>query len=227
MVRVVSTVSRFFLSPRFKDLRLVPFNNQQSRSLQFWITVVAFVGTVSFTISDVFRQIASMSSSNVPAATELAVDTFASLLWLLTLLLTINTVRKLFSHGETNNRRKFASVWPVYLCLLSVIVFALWLLDIPNLMWSAIIFGSLFPLTQLFRNWVDNLFDQAEKIDALHGEFEASTVQPLTVTTEAELAGSPETGVVDEGSIETQIEEGYTDVHAVSYTHLRAHETDS
>lgn len=200
VVRVVSTVSRFFLSPRVKDLRLVPFSNQQSRSIQRWVTIVAFVGTTSFAVSSVFRQISSMSSSNVPPATGLAVDTIANLLWLLTVLLAISTIRKLFIPDKTPANGRYAALWPIYLGVLCVVVFALWLIDTPRLMWTAAIFGLLIPVMQLFRNWVDNLFDQAEKIDQLHGEYPATAT---ATATQPALAGTEENDAKDANALTT------------------------
>lgn len=213
-VRVVSTVSRFFLSPRFKDLRLVPFSNEQSKSLQRWITISTFVGTTSFAISDVFKKIASMSSSNVPPSAQLAVDTFANLLWLATVLIAISAIRKLFVDKQHSRTGKFATIWPIYLGLLSVIVFALWLLDTKGLMWTAIIMGLLLPTMQLFRSWVDNLFDQAEKIDSLHGEYAAAQAAVPTATdaTEGADSGPPQTDAHTDPVDEAE----HTDVH--SYT---------
>ncbi|OED40043.1 hypothetical protein AB833_12720 [Chromatiales bacterium (ex Bugula neritina AB1)] len=214
VVRIVSTVSRFFLSPRVKDLRLVPFDNTQSHTLQWWITTVAFVGTSSFAISDVFRKISSMSTSNVPVATGLAVDSFASLLWLITVLIAITVIRRKFVANTNQTNGKFSTIWPIYLAVLSVVVFSFWLLDTSRLMWSSLIFGSLFPLMRLFHNWVDNLFDQAENVDQLHGEFASNAPQAALDTTDNEaieiISDAPPQEAAKE---EEALENDHTDIH--------------
>jgi len=177
-VRLTMAVSRFFLAPRFKELRLVPFNSFQAKSLHRWIAIIAFIGVVNFAISDVFEQVVSMSENQMPRAAALSVEIFANLVWLLVVLAAIWKIRGLFV-SKSNDELKTgkAGIWPVYLSALAIVIFVFWMIGTSSLMWSAAVLGSLFPFMTLCRHWVDNLFDQAEKVDQLHG----ATIQLETV----------------------------------------------
>lgn len=178
VVRVATTISRFFLSPSFEELRLVPFSSSQSKSIHRWVGVLVLMGVINFAVSDIFGQIVSMSTNDIPKSAVLSVDVFINFLWLLVILLAIWSIRRLFTGSAEGSSIKPTSMWHLYLKILAVAVFLLWVIALPKLMWTVLILGLLFPVIVMCRLWVDNLFDQAEQIDALHGEY-AETVDEI------------------------------------------------
>ena len=169
-VRIITTISRFFLAPNVVELRLVPFTNSQARSVHRWIAFFVFIRVTNYALADIFQKLASLAENSVPRFAALAIEVGTNLIWVGVGLLAIWKIRNLFSGAQ----RQVGRFWATYLTVLIVSAFFIWLLGTPSLLASWLILGWLFPVLAATRLWINNLFDQAEKTDALHG----SMVEP-------------------------------------------------
>ena len=168
VVRLTTTISRFFLAPKFKELRLVSFDSARAKLVHRWVGILAFMGVANYAISHVFQKIASLADNPISGNAALSVDIVANFAWLVVLIIAIWHINANFKN-RSNPETSGNNIWPIFLTVVSMATFVLWLIGANGLMWSVIILGWLFPILTATRHWVDTLYDQAEKVDALHG----------------------------------------------------------
>ncbi|MCR9135049.1 MAG: mechanosensitive ion channel [Alphaproteobacteria bacterium] len=203
-IRVASTVSMFFLAPRVPELRLVPLSSALARPLHYWLVLIASIGVISFSVTDVFVHLAGNTDA-LGATLAVAVGTGAALavavilaVWHLSWIIGKRSLRE--DAIVSSRRLKF---WPGYLTLLTAATWCLWLLSATELMWTVIILGLLFPVTRLLNGWIDYFFDEAEaKHEPEQQEnFEPEAVEAPPIVPVAEAAPA-DAGVGADGPLE-------------------------
>jgi small-conductance mechanosensitive channel len=165
--RVATTIIRFFLAPRLKELRLAPFNNTQAKSIYLWTSILILLSTLNTAIANVFDKILAGSSNSLLTHSALSVNLANNLIVLLVSLAALYFVSSHFSHTLANDdgqfkRSKTNKFWTGYLAIIGVLTYLLWMLNLDVLMQTLIVLGFLIPTTHLFRAWLDYLFDQGE-----------------------------------------------------------------
>ncbi|MGB7286848.1 MAG: mechanosensitive ion channel family protein [Salaquimonas sp.] len=170
--RLLYTVSKSFFSPRLKNLRLVPMKNTPAKQTHRWTVALGLVGLFSLFASNLFRQTFAMIQDDVPQTAILSVGIATNTIWAMLALVAIWNVRLQFAapQNEPSFRGKMVNPWPAYLSLIVLASLILWVLNAQALMGSVLILGLFFPLVKLTNAWINNLYDQAEGIDELHGE---------------------------------------------------------
>lgn len=206
VVRVATTISRFFLAPKFKELRLVSFDSAKAKLVHRWVGILAFMGVANYAISHIFQKIASLAENPVSGSAALSVDIVANLVWLVVLIIAIWHIHGKFNE-RTGTENPNGNKWPIFLTIISIATFGLWLIGATGLMWSVIILGWLFPILTATRHWINTLYDQAEKVDALHGhsanpnedlvEENETSEQSTILSAEEETIESDATAVAD------------------------------
>ncbi len=167
IVRLTSTISLFLFAPRVAALRLVPLDNHLAYAVHGWIVVLAWFATIAFALTDVFENLAG-STDAVGATLAISVEAVGVCVLLL-LLAVWHIDRGIRSRSETmrTGAEKPTNFWPGYLSVLILIAFALWVLNAPEIMWTVIIAGLVYPATSLFNGCINHLFDQAEDASRL------------------------------------------------------------
>ncbi|PHS05732.1 MAG: hypothetical protein COA78_15080 [Blastopirellula sp.] len=184
VVRVGITVSRFFLSPRVEDLRLVSLDRREAKAVHFWLAVIVTFGVVSLAISSVFEKLLIATTLVVPILANLSVAVMGMAIWAIVTLIAIWRIASLIANNRDGygkpsanaSSRTSARFWALYLSIIVGAIFLLWVINTNAVMGSVAIFGLLYPATVMLRNWVDYLFDQAESMEFLLEQSENSEV---------------------------------------------------
>ena len=162
VVRATITISRFFLSPRIENLRLVPLSNVEAKSLHLRAIILVSVGAISLGVYNVFNTLTAMAKFNVPDTANLSIGTIGAIVCALVAIFCIWSYAKIASNDQKMKRGNPNRFWATYLSVLVIATFVLGLIEFTNLMGSVAILGLLFPATIMMRNWVDYLYDEAE-----------------------------------------------------------------
>ena len=189
MVRVGITISRFFLAPRLKELRLVPFSDAQAEVVHRWASILIFLATLNTANTNIFDRLLANIPGEGLIHSALSLSLMHHLLLLAAAQIAIYQTYQVFIPVSHSAKKRVAGkFWAAYLSIFLIVIYLLWVLDITLLRQSLIIVGLLIPLTHLFRVWVDYLFDQAEH------EFQTSAafIVPAEATENAELVDPKE-----------------------------------
>lgn len=163
-IRAISTASKFLLAPRVDDLRLVPLNADQARRTHNWVLLTTIVIVLGIAVTDVLAQLSSDAAAGKSAVLAIEVA-FA----LLAALVVAGMIWNLGSANSEDNADRAGSRFsprtlkPVLFSALLLGVFALWLIDTRELMWTLAILGLLVPASSLVQEFVDHLYDRAEE----------------------------------------------------------------
>ncbi|EPJ44019.1 MAG: hypothetical protein OFPI_40880 [Osedax symbiont Rs2] len=162
-VRIGTTVTRFFLAPKLKELRLVPLSGIQAKTVHFWAGVMIFLSALNIAVATVFDHLIKDVPGGLLSHSALSINLISNLALMLVAQLALWRIYLLFSsNNEATGGRASCKFWALYFSFMFAIVYLLWTIDTPVLMKSLLIIGLLIPLTHLFRNWINYLFDQAE-----------------------------------------------------------------
>ncbi|OUS39627.1 hypothetical protein A9R01_00835 ['Osedax' symbiont bacterium Rs2_46_30_T18] len=162
-VRLGTTVTRFFLAPKLKELRLVPLSGAQAKRVHFWAGVMIFIMALNMAVATVFDQLIKDVPGGVLSHSALSINLINNLVLMLVAQFALWRIYLLFNtHADGSGNRAICKFWTLYFSFMFTVIYVLWTIDTPVLMKSLIIIGLLIPLTHLFRNWINYLFDQAE-----------------------------------------------------------------
>lgn len=213
--RLFFTLSRNLFAPRLKNLRVVPLNSRQTKITHRWVVALGAVGITSLFIVNVFKQTFSIMQEGAPSSAALSVGIVGNAIWAFVALAAIWNLRPYFStksENETPKRGKMGNPWPAFLTLMVILVLLLWILDAGALMGSVIVFGLFFPALKLVSIWIDNLYDQAEGLDQLHGNKSliAAVAEPMVEDADGEEEPSEQEETDEETSSQELNEEHYS-----------------
>ncbi len=193
-VRVVNAVIKLFLAPRVPQLRLLPVGDTMAKVVGRALMIFSALWIFATSLIDVFAQVTASGAQDgmAPETLSVAVVFYALLLAvaLITITLCFTRARK---HAVPLSKRSMAN-WRIYLSLLSVAIFAVWVLDVRSVMWTILSIGLAIPALGMLRSWTDTLFDRAA------GEFRAKT-EKATALQLAE-SDSADTLVIDEEPVD-------------------------
>jgi small-conductance mechanosensitive channel len=166
-VRIGITVTRFFLAPRLKELRLVPLSNVQAKSVYFWSSILIFLCALNIAVANVFEKLLDGLQNQVLSHSTLSINLISNFVLLVVALFSLYRGYQVFRASESPsetmaNKPLVYQFWTGYLSVLLIVSYILWMLDISLIMQTLFILGLLVPLMRLFRTWIDYLFDQAE-----------------------------------------------------------------
>lgn len=170
VLRTIATASMFFIAPRVRELRLVPFGDVMAKQVHGTVLIAFSAFAIAMAISDIFSRLTGTAGSvtNVEAA-SFSISIFVGLVCLFIGLITIWKIASIAALKQetadgdepiTLQPRGFN--WRLYLSVLAILAFALWLFAATDLMWTALILGLLPAALGLTRGWVNYFFDEAE-----------------------------------------------------------------
>jgi len=161
-IRAAATVSLFFLAPRVAELRLVPLSNDLAAPLHRWVVTTSAFAVIALSVTDIFVHLASDTDAlGATLAVSVAAVGAVAIVIILTVWHLHGIVRSRAGDGDTATG-KGSRFWPVYLTIVTILVWFLWLLGAAEMMWTVIILGLLFPFIRLLNGCLDHVFDQAE-----------------------------------------------------------------
>ncbi len=163
-IRAISASSRFLLAPRVDDLRLVPLNGDQARRTHKWVLLATIVTVLGIAVTDVLAQLSSDAAAGKSAvlAVEVAFAILAALV-VAGMIWNLGSANSEDNADRTGSRFSPRTLKPVLYSALLLGVFALWLIDTRELMWTLTILGLLVPASSLVQEFVDHLYDRAEE----------------------------------------------------------------
>jgi len=183
-VRMGTTITRFFLAPRLKELRLVPFSTLQAKTLYFWSSLFIFLMALTFAVDNVFANLLGSLQGDVLSHSALSINLLSNFLLLVVAMIALLRLTKVFKPEQVDSSRAKRVIahkfWPVYFAVLSVLCYVLWMLNTVLIMQSIFIVGLCIPLAHSLRIWLDYLFDQAEYRQVSEGcaeQIESSEVE--------------------------------------------------
>jgi small-conductance mechanosensitive channel len=177
-LRIAGALSRFILSPRLADLRLVPLDDRHARTTHRWIVLAAAVTLFGATITDIFGNLAMSDSGTVQVrSAALAVAVIFARLIAAALISMVWRIHRHRAAPSDPGHRVLYRVAPLLYTALIVAVFLLWLIGAMQLMWTVTILALALPAAKAVAALIDHLFDRAEedvRVDAA-GEAAAET----------------------------------------------------
>lgn len=188
LVRLVFIASRAIIAPRLKHLRLVPLRTRQARLVHYWVVGLATAFLISRFVVGATGQTFAMLGEGEPPGAALSVNLAVNVMLALLALAAVWHCKARFEADRgpvAPLRGRLGNPWPVYLSVLVVLALLLWVINAGPLMATVLIVGLLFPMLKLAGAWIDNLFDQAQGTDMLHG---AALVEATDKTAEAEAS---------------------------------------
>lgn len=198
VIRAISTASRFLLAPRVDDLRLVPLDGERARKTHNWILLVTVVTVLGIVVTDVWAQLSGEGQAGDSAvlAVEVAFAILAALA-VAGMIWSLGGANGASVAHHTEGRFSPRTLKPVLFSALLLGVFALWLIDTRELMWTLAILGLLVPASSLVQGFVDHLYDRAEESPPaesieVHGENETGTEEATEVATAEENPEEPD-----------------------------------
>ncbi len=204
MVRIGTTIIRFFLAPRLKELRLVPLTTEQAKTVFFWSAVIIVLTSLNIAVSNVFDKLISLFQADLLSHSALSINLLCNLILLLVALIALRRIYLVFkpcADGGDQTLTVHAGVyrfWAGYFTILLILSYVLWMLNITLIMQSALVIGLLIPLSHLFRTWIDYLFDQATQLNLAEEKVPATQVDQEHITLETQKAAAAELDSSDE-----------------------------
>ena len=199
MVRILRTVSLFFLAPNVPELRLVPLSNQMAKYFHrsgLWIASVTIILT---SFASLFERVsASEDGTTLPEALAVLVCSAAgvTLIVLINIWWGVRTVASVQTPAEGRKTR----FWRTYLSFVTLAAFAFWVFGVNNLALSALILGLLLPMRSMLTAWVNHFFELAGKAFKAEQIAAAEAERALQKAEAPELEGyaDPADGSVEE-----------------------------
>lgn len=168
-LRVIATVSMFFLAPRVRELRLAPFDSPHAKQLHITLITSLSIMAIALAVSDVFSELTEEGSQLAEVqASAFSVSIFTGLICLATALIAIWRVADLATVADSDEEEEATAhnlsvaKWRLYLSALTATTFVLWLFAATDLMWTVLILGLLPAALGLVRGWVNYFFDESE-----------------------------------------------------------------
>ncbi|WP_299917680.1 mechanosensitive ion channel domain-containing protein [uncultured Roseobacter sp.] len=160
-VRAINTLIKLFLAPKVAQLRLLPVGDRMARVVGRTLMIFSAMLIFAISLIDVFDQ---LTTADVPGAVSPETLSVAVLFAVLLLVASLIAIALCFSQAKKHtgliSHRSMAR-WRVYLSLLSVLIFATWLVDTRALMWTVGAIGLTIPMLKLLKGWTNVAFDQA------------------------------------------------------------------
>jgi small-conductance mechanosensitive channel len=186
VTRACGSVLLLFFAPWAQRLRLIPVST--SFAIVFWRVCVFAVGIALICVAsvEVFDELTEQGDQQSPEA--LAIAVLSALVVLVVSITGIVIVFKAVQQHEKALRPRAMRTWRAYLISILVVLFALWLIDLQQLLWTVALLGFLFPTLALISAWVTSGFATAA------AEFHAKRLrerekQAQIARAEAEAAG--------------------------------------
>jgi len=179
-VRAVNSLIKLFLAPRVPQLRLLPVGNRMAKVTGSSMMAFSALLILAVSLIGVFTELTDTGARKGMSAETLSVSVLLAVLLLIAALVAIAfCFRQARKHSNMLSLRSLAG-WRTYLSVLSVIVFATWLLDVRPLMWTAVSIGAAIPALKLLQGWTDFTFDRSTAAYQSNTKAEAATAaQPL------------------------------------------------
>lgn len=200
-IRAISTASRFLLAPRVDDLRLVPLTREHARRTHNWILLVTIVTVLGMAVTDVLAQLSGEAATGKSAvlAVEVAFAVLAALV-VAGMIWNLGSANGGNNADSSESRFSPRTLKPILFSALLLGIFALWLIDTRELMWTLAILGLLVPASSLVQGFVDHLYDRAEESqpasitgeDGETGNEQQETAEDAPPVEKTEEADSPE-----------------------------------
>ena len=163
-LRIAGALSRFILSPRIADLRLVPLDDRHARTAHRWVVVAAAVTIFGATITDIFGNLAmSESGTQQVRSAALAVAVIFALLIAAALISMVWRIHRHRAEPNDPGHRALYRVAPLLYTALVAAIFLLWLIGAMQLMWTVAIVALAMPAAKAVAALIDHLFDRAEE----------------------------------------------------------------
>lgn len=160
-IRVARSVLVLFLAPRVKSLRLIPVSTPIAKILMrsLFVAISAVIAATALTglFSSLTERTGADTNDVLAMSVMLAAGCFA--LIQISIFLCFMRVRKQRAYSSLRSLRG----WRIYSHVLTLLVFALWILDLDNLMMSILVIGLIWPTVRLLQAWVDVSMDRASK----------------------------------------------------------------
>ena len=167
--RATASLLLLFLAPWAEQLRLLPVNSQVALSLWRIILAIVAVMLISIVMVEIFDELTEFGEQQAPEA--LAVAVMSAFVLLLVIAVGIIAMFRAVQKQDSGLSRRAIRSWRAFLLAISVVAFALWLVDIEPLMWTVILLGLLFPTLALVSAWVTAGFQ------AMADEFQAKRLK--------------------------------------------------
>jgi small-conductance mechanosensitive channel len=163
-LRIAGALSRFILSPRIADLRLVPLDDRHARTAHRWIVLASAVTIFGATITDIFSNLAMSESGTAQVrSAALAVAVIFALLIAAALISMVWRIHRHRALPSDPGRRALYRIVPLLYTALVVAIFLLWLIGAMQLMWTVAIVALTLPVGKAVAALIDHLFDRAEE----------------------------------------------------------------
>ena len=186
VTRACGSVILLFFAPWAQRLRLIPVSTSFAIVLWRVCMLVVAIALICVASVEVFDELTEQVDQQSPEA--LAIAVLSALVILMVSITGIVIVFKSVQKHEKALRPRAMRTWRAYLISILVVLFALWLIDLQQLLWTVALLGFLFPTLALISAWVTSGFSVAA------AEFQAKRLrdrerQVQTARAEAEAAG--------------------------------------
>ena len=190
--RATGSLLLLFLAPWAEQLRLVPVNSNVALTLWRIVLAIVAVMLVSIAAVDIFDELTEFEGRQAPET--LAVAVLSAVVLLLVIAIGLIAVFRTVQTQESALSLRAIRGWRAFLLTISVVSFALWLVDVRPLMWTVILLGLLFPTLALVSAWVSAGFQtMADEFQAkrLKERKRKAALARKVAEAAAEAAGEP------------------------------------